>query len=1389
MENLRGFFPQSQNLAGHLKAIISHDPLRHRLQTWELFLDFIHGFIFSDITADQTIWCKEWLELESNHTLNSLRLWLYLIDGQFVVLWNPSDALTHLRNWELDDAFNYQYQKLGVYAKFGWTYLAVNFKTNVASNKLSVWAYMANHDQCKTVSNTFTFDGPLVDDDKFIFWLGGTANPDNTTLKYVLTKPLMAVVNQVYFVKGEILERWHAMDAFGFQWHDTCQICRAIDQPKCLEDFETHVMHYWDFGPFRWYRPVWDYGDRFSTIGLGIPMDGQGLFVKDNGMWFDGGRTLVPAPIIWAVFSFSIDVWFKFYDTVGGTLIDTTNGDPRFWGLGFTGPNTVTFRLNDVQHSTTFNFNAPADYNKWMIAQASVARQGLDLSNIWIKMNEEPISCSQQISFYNDINGTRLINMRIGNGFGGYIRKIMIYDYPKTEPSMEMMYKEAPQCYKFHHSQPDCDYCDVHYNFTCYTSCSEYFEWDYDCKSCDGKWYSCSGNDAFHCFSWDRPLYIFHERCTCCPEVWGDGIFMMDSQYEWDDGNNNVDDGCDSECLLEAGFTWTHAFMGRSVCTEIWGDGRHINHACDDANTNNGDGWNSNWAIETGYQWTGGDRNTVDVWWEIWGDGRDLGNYPWDDGNVVTADGWDASWVIELGWQWVGGAFATPDTCTEIWGDGWRTYDPWDDKNTDIGDGCSATCTVEFGWQCGSEIPSICWKISQPSIIEVTHVRGLISITFNETVYLENTFTQSDINISISGPLSPYSGSIELVNSTTLITPSPNLTIWFTYSSSNQFIGNGSETLTISLPTDKILNSAYNFAALNSSISFTLYPQESTETCGELMFLVPIILMMIAIFVIGVLSSIGGHSMWIAWQALSIVQFVNFVPFTMIYSPSWLVIFGRGFDVFNGRLFIILDWITRYTITRHDFYNEINHKFVRGGYPSSAIIFNATDLLLIWIIVLVIIPIMYGFRRLFFNKNHGFKLQLDKFRNTIIFILILYSYMRLAFLSMLNLKHARFDDYLSWISTWVAIVVALLVAGYPLYETWNVKQFHTELITGRKPTHFRLYVLYSDFRVNHPLQYAYYWQYFLRRFLFIAMIIAWPQDEYLTLWLSTVMHICALMYVAFILPFTSKTRNIAVMVSELGMVVINGMLFPLLRGDVEIGLKHYQKHAFRFFLVVWIVIAALLFFILFDSFAHVKKVLQACRKEPEDDGPNKMLDSFSSDSLTEREISLESDDSKKKYKIELYDPKTNKEKYELEKKKKEEKKAKGKDKKRPPTPPSKGDALISQFGRPLFKDTQEVDDIKDNTEQHYDESDSDSDSESSDNSEKQEEVKIKETPQRSMFNPEALKEDPMTLTNASLQARETTDFKGKIKPKEESKGVLFYERGETPSNSSESNSP
>ena len=330
--------------------------------------------------------------------------------------------------------------------------------------------------------------------------------------------------------------------------------------------------------------------------------------------------------------------------------------------------------------------------------------------------------------------------------------------------------------------------------------------------------------------------------------------------------------------------------------------------------------------------------------------------------------------------------------------------------------------------------------------------------------------------------------------------PTPNLTIWFSFSSDSQFFGNGSETLTITFKDKtKLKNSAYDFEMINSTLTFELHPQESDEGCGEIIFFIMIFFIMAIILIVGVISAMAGHSMAIAWQALTVVQFTNFIPFVMIYSPSCMVRFSKGFDVFNGKLFNVIEYLSRGLIVRDDFYNAIDHKFIRAGYTSSAILYNATDLLFIWAGVLIAIPILYGIQRLFFNNLYAFKLHLNKFRNAVIYVLVLYSYMRMTFLVMLNLRYALFSDWYSRCSLVIAMLIGLIVVGYPLYEAWNVKQYYQELKTGKMPTYFRLYVLYSDFKVDHPLQYAYFWQYFLRRFIFIAMIIGWPQQEYLTL--------------------------------------------------------------------------------------------------------------------------------------------------------------------------------------------------------------------------------------------------------------------------------------------------
>lgn len=115
-------------------------------------------------------------------------------------------------------------------------------------------------------------------------------------------------------------------------------------------------------------------------------MTNQGLFVHQQGLWFDGTSTVRPNQNNWNVHSFSVDVWFKFYDTCNGTLIEHSfytcpqqkncnNGTlPNQWILWFDPPNNITFQLNMNTINTTFKYNPAIDKNKWMIAQASTVK-------------------------------------------------------------------------------------------------------------------------------------------------------------------------------------------------------------------------------------------------------------------------------------------------------------------------------------------------------------------------------------------------------------------------------------------------------------------------------------------------------------------------------------------------------------------------------------------------------------------------------------------------------------------------------------------------------------------------------------------------------------------------------------------------------------------------------------------------------------------------------------------------------------------------------------------------------------------------------------------------------------------------------------------------------
>ena len=200
-----------------------------------------------------------------------------------------------------------------------------------------------------------------------------------------------------------------------------------------------------------------------------------------------------------------------------------------------------------------------------------------------------------------------------------------------------------------------------------------------------------------------------------CSEICGDGIRFNSVSTYWDDGNTVSGDGWTSSCVIETGWSWGGgSSTSKDIWIDIWGDSKKYSSAsnfCDDGNILNNDGCNSVCVVEIGWTCSGGTTTNKDTWTEIWGDGirfNSISTY-WDDGNLSNNDGWSSSWQIESGWTCFGGTSSNKDTCNDIWGDGnkYSTVSTfWDDGNKLGGDGWSSSCLIESGWTCSGGTPT-----------------------------------------------------------------------------------------------------------------------------------------------------------------------------------------------------------------------------------------------------------------------------------------------------------------------------------------------------------------------------------------------------------------------------------------------------------------------------------------------------------------------------------------------------------------------------------------------------------------------------------------------------------------------------------------------------------
>ena len=97
----------------------------------------------------------------------------------------------------------------------------------------------------------------------------------------------------------------------------------------------------------------------------------------------------------------------------------------------------------------------------------------------------------------------------------------------------------------------------------------------------------------------------------------------------------------------------------------------------------------------------------------------------------------------------------------------------------------------------------------------------MFATTWNETVLLNSKWANTSWNITIEGPLTPYTMTTVFVSNMSLLAGTKNLTTWWEYSLNRQTFGNCTEVITVHFDSpNTIINSIYSFESEDKNVSF-----------------------------------------------------------------------------------------------------------------------------------------------------------------------------------------------------------------------------------------------------------------------------------------------------------------------------------------------------------------------------------------------------------------------------------------------------------------------------------------------------------------------------------------------------------------------------------------
>ena len=403
--------------------------------------------------------------------------------------------------------------------------------------------------------------------------------------------------------------------------------------------------------------------------------------------------------------------------------------------------------------------------------------------------------------------------------------------------------------------------------------------------------------------------------------IWGDGLKV--GWEVWDDGDKTDGKGCQNDWMsVLRGWYWLPGVTVADVWITKLMDGIHIasEEGCDDGNNiNTGDGWSNAGIVDPKWIWID-DILLKSMWIPKWGDGRrDDPDEDWDDYNHDNGDGWTSDWKVETSWQWFNGTLTTPDVC---------------------------------GKQPIAKIDSV-------------STSNCISIKFTEKMQTFTVQNSTAFNISITGPIAPYSYTVltKFSDSSTLFI---NLTI------SSPLAGDDEDVFTIKFDQNQfksVVGATLATSQLSASLIKTPVLPDVIAVIGSSTNTIMTVTMVTMISTNVLLS----QSSELLWGFLNTIQIMYFFPLLQLYFPDNLATILTYFS--SWKLQIEIPQVEAFKSNLEEEYRlsenvdmpSHNSRYESLGYDSTSIFLNGMDIFSLILQSMVIWTIVFGLRAILFT--------------------------------------------------------------------------------------------------------------------------------------------------------------------------------------------------------------------------------------------------------------------------------------------------------------------------------------------------------------------------------------------------------------------------------------